>query len=154
MSDKKVISCPNCSKNIRIPKEKHTRFTCPDCKEGLEFNDGTSLLLRTEEMHEPGDSHSNDIIDRLSFFAAFPVFIIFHKVLPDLDWKFHIDRIILFILTLIIIKRMFQSVRILLIIIFLVSYGCLIYGTIWGNYGFNELYNDYAALIKSLQRFK
>lgn len=154
MSDKKVISCPNCSKKMRVPKEKHTRFTCPDCKKELEFNDSPALLLRTEEVEESEDSSGNDIIGHLSFFAAIPVFIVLHKILPDLDWKFHMDRILLFVVTIIIIERMFQSVRILLIIIFLVSYACLIYGTIWGDYGFVELFKDYVNLIKSLQPFK
>lgn len=154
MNNKKVISCPSCSKKIRVPKEKHIKFVCPDCSEELEFNDSTALLLRKEIPNESEDSFGNDIIGYLSFFATFPVFIILHKILPDLDWKFHIDRILLFILTIIIIERMFQSVRILLIIIFLMSYIGLIYGTIWGDYGFGELYVDYVNLIKSLQLFK
>lgn len=154
MNMKKVISCPNCSKKMRVPKKKHIRFTCPGCNEALEFDDNTALLLQTTETNESDDSFGNDVIGFLSLFATIPLFIVLHKILPDVEWKFYMDRILLFIATIIVVMIMFESVRILLIVIFLVSYAYLIYGTIWGEYGFPELYADYANLLKSLQSFK
>lgn len=38
MENKVIISCPICNKQCRIPSNKHIKFTCPNCKNIIEYD--------------------------------------------------------------------------------------------------------------------
>lgn len=103
---------------------------------------------KNEEENE--GSFGDFIVSFLSYFISIPVFIILHKILPDPDWKFHLDRILLFISTLLIIEMIFNSLKGILIIGFIVSLAWLTYGSFWGDYGFVGLFKDYKYMIYSM----
>jgi hypothetical protein len=92
----------------------------------------------------------NTIVEIVSHLTAIPVFIILHRFFPDLDWKFNIDRILLFVITIIIVEIIFHSIRKLVMIGFVVAILWLTYGSIWGSYGYVNLYKDYRNLVFSM----
>lgn len=102
------------------------------------------------------ETHSRNIIPDLtvylvSFLMAFPLFILAHRKLPDFDWPYQLDRILLFtciIFLLLVILRMFRVVVLVLTIGLLAWLG---WGSVSGGYGFMELFRDYRAVIYSVE---
>ncbi len=92
----------------------------------------------------------NIIIFVLNILIAIPVFIIIHQNIIDPNWYFHIDRILLFILVVVIIQlvlRLMKTIIILCIALYLIA---LIYGSLFGNYGFNSVFEDYRSMVYSM----
>lgn len=147
MAENKIISCPHCNKKVRIPAGKYIEFTCPQCGEDLEFNDVTYAQVK-----EPEDNYTfgDMIIDFLLLTLAFPLFIIAHNLLPNLDWNFHLDRILLGLLILFAVKLLLNSYRVLVIIGFISALIWLGYGTYKGEYGFIQIYKDYRMLVHEM----
>lgn len=90
------------------------------------------------------------VILALNILIAIPVFIILHQNLIDLEWPFQSDRIFLAILLLVFIQlilRMIRTVIVLGIGVYLVA---LIYGTIFGGYGFGAVMEDYNFMLYSM----
>lgn len=90
------------------------------------------------------------IVKIFSHLISLPVFIILHKTLPDPDWPFHLDRILLFIGTILAVEVFFYLLKTIIFIGFILAVFYLTYGTISGNYGFKELYNDYQHMLYSM----
>lgn len=110
-----------------------------------------TIKIKTNEDKENNeDSFGDSIISFLSHFISIPVFIILHKLVPDPDWKFHLDRILLFISTLLVVEMIFHYLRGIVIIGFIGSIIWLTYGSIWGNYGLGNLFKDYKHMIFSM----
>lgn len=147
MIEKKIIDCPNCGKKIRVPRGKHIRFTCPDCQTELEFDDSTANLPVVDVEAGSEDSIWDNIIHYLSYFVAFPLFLVLHKILPDWDWKFHLDRILLFLAIVFIVEAIFNLLRVAVIVGLVAVVGYLGFGSISGNYGFRSLYKDYKHMV-------
>lgn len=144
MNEKKIISCPECNQKIRVPKNKHIKFTCVNCKTELEFNDTNG----SEE--KKYDSFFNIFTKILSYLAAIPLFLLLHKIIPDFNWKFHLDRVLLFIFLIAIIKLVVNLLKEVLAIglICLILY--LSYGSIAGKYGFKNIFEDYKYMLFSI----
>ncbi|EAZ94460.1 hypothetical protein FBBAL38_12220 [Flavobacteria bacterium BAL38] len=106
-----------------------------------------SKLKEKLSLPKPWD---NVIIFLLNILIAIPIFIIAHQNLIDLNWPIHIDRILLFILLVVIIQlilRLVKTILILIIFLYLIS---LFYGTIFGGYGFGRVFEDYKYMIYSM----
>jgi hypothetical protein len=91
------------------------------------------------------------LIGFLSFFLAFPIFILIHKQIPDPDWSFNIDRILLFIsiiLVCVIVLRLFKFVVVLAVV---VAVAWLSYGSLMKKYGFENLFRDYRGIAYSIK---
>jgi hypothetical protein len=106
--------------------------------------------IESKPSAEEKEKSSGFAISFLSHFITIPLFIILHKLLPDLDWKFHLDRILLFIVTLSLVEMIFASFKELVNLGFIVMLGWLTYGSIWGDYGFKSVFNDYKYMIHSM----
>lgn len=52
MTEKKVVSCPKCSKKVNVPTGKHVKFTCPSCSEELEYNDRLECDIQDKSENE------------------------------------------------------------------------------------------------------
>lgn len=90
------------------------------------------------------------IIFALTILIAIPIFIIAHHNLVTLDWAFHIDRIVLFLILLFTIQfilRILRQVTLLSVIIYFIM---LVYGSISDKYGFENVYEDYRYMIYSM----
>lgn len=90
------------------------------------------------------------IILVLNILITIPIFIIFHQNSLDPGWKFHLDRILLFLAILTInqlILRMLRTIIIVCIFFYLIA---LIFGSFSGKYGFVSIYEDYTYMIYSM----
>jgi hypothetical protein len=90
------------------------------------------------------------IIFVLSILFTFPIFLIAHQNLIDLEWTIQLDRILLFILIAGIcffILFKLRKVTLISVVLYLVF---LIWGTLFGGYGFNSVYEDYRNMIYAM----
>lgn len=111
--------------------------------------DATTLKnLKTKlQIKKPWDSI---IIFALNILIAIPLFIIIHQNLIDPQWPFHLDRILIFIIILVAIQlvlRLLKTVLIVCIFLYLIA---LLYGSVFGNYGFNAVYEDYRSMVYTM----
>lgn len=99
------------------------------------------------QVRKPWDSI---IIFALNVLIAIPVFIILHQNLIDPQWPFHIDRILIFITLLVAIQLVLRLLKTVLIICIALYLIVLVYGSLFGNYGFNSVMEDYQAMIYTM----
>lgn len=92
----------------------------------------------------------NVIILVLNILIAIPVFIIIHQNLIDPEWPFQIDRILLFISIVVLIQLVLRLLRTIIIICLALYLVALIYGSTFGNYGFNSVFEDYRSMVYSM----
>lgn len=91
------------------------------------------------------------VIFLLNILIAIPVFLIAHQNLIDLDWILHLDRIFLFIVIIVIIQLLLRLVKTVIILIAFLYVISLLIGTLFGNYGFNRVFEDYRYMIYSMK---
>lgn len=90
------------------------------------------------------------IIFFLNILITIPVFIIIHQNLIDLNWYFQIDRILLFIIILLIIQyvlRLMRRITLLSVFLYLTA---LVFGSIFGKYGFSNVAEDYNSMLYTM----
>lgn len=90
------------------------------------------------------------IIFVLNILITIPIFIIAHHNLISLDWTYHIDRIILFILILVIIQFLLRALRRVTLISVILYFIMLIFGSLSGKYGFESIFEDYRSMIYTM----
>lgn len=90
------------------------------------------------------------IIFLLNILITVPAFLIAHQNLIELNWVYNLDRIILFILILGIIQLILQLLKTIIILCIFIYILTLIYGTLFGNYGFQRVYEDYRYMIYAM----
>jgi hypothetical protein len=91
------------------------------------------------------------IILVLNILIAIPLFMILHQNLIDLEWPFQLDRILIFVILLAIIQLLLRFLRRVTLISISLYLIFLIYGTLFGNYGFNRVFEDYRAMLFAMQ---
>jgi hypothetical protein len=99
------------------------------------------------QVKKPWDSI---IIFALNVLIAVPVFIILHQNLIDPEWPFHIDRILIFITLVIAIQLVLRLLKTILIICLALYVLALMFGSLFGRYGFNAVYEDYRSMIYTM----
>lgn len=92
----------------------------------------------------------NVIIFLLNVLIAIPVFIIIHQNIIDPEWPYQIDRILLFIAIIAVIQLILRALRTIIIICLALYLVALIYGSTFGNYGFNAVYEDYRSMMYTM----
>jgi hypothetical protein len=90
------------------------------------------------------------IIFVLNVLIAIPLFIIAHQNVIEPGWPFYTDRILIAILILVIIQLILRLIRTVLIIGIGVYLIVLLYGTVFGGYGFLSVFQDYGYMIYSM----
>lgn len=90
------------------------------------------------------------IIFVLNVLIAIPVFIIIHQNIIDPNWYFQIDRIILFIVLVVAIQLLLRLLRKVIIIAIFAYILALAYGSVFGGYGFNSVFEDYRYMIYAM----
>lgn len=83
----------------------------------------------------------------LNILISIPLFLFSHQNIQDLNWKYHLDRILLFIIIIIILQVIFHYIRKILVIGVVIYLFFLIYGTIFGSYNFERVYKDYTYML-------
>jgi hypothetical protein len=90
------------------------------------------------------------IIFILNILISIPLFIIIHQNIYDPGWPFQVDRILLFIVLVTVLQlilRLLKNIVIILIVLYLLV---LLYGSVFGNYGFNMVYEDYRSMVYTM----
>ena len=90
---------------------------------------------------------NNIVIFVLNILIAIPVFIIIHQNIIDPQWPFQIDRVLLAIAILAVIQLFLRALRTIMIICMGIYIIVLLYGSTIGNYGFNDVFEDYNSLV-------
>lgn len=170
-----TFSCLNCNNLLRYPIEKHIRFKCPNCNTPYEVDpakEGKPVVVSidTSEKHikeetkeaskesetkktksEEEDSLWDTLLNLVGILFTVPLFLILIRIIPDFNWVFNLDRILLFILTLGIIISLLDYIRVTTSILVVVCIGYLTYGSIAGypHYGWRRAVLDYKTIIYS-----
>lgn len=87
------------------------------------------------------------VIFLMSILITIPVFIIAHQNFVDLDWVFNLDRVFLLLLTFAAIFYILYCLRTILIICIILYFIVLIYNTLFGNYNFTDVAQDYNSMM-------
>ncbi|CAH0335782.1 hypothetical protein FVB9288_01439 [Flavobacterium sp. CECT 9288] len=90
------------------------------------------------------------IIFVLNVLIAIPLFIILHQNLINPNWFLNIDRVVIFIVMVVIIQLILRLLRTIIILCIFVYLLALIYGSTIGNYGFNSVYEDYNSMLYTM----
>lgn len=114
----------------------------------IKLNPNTIKNLKAKlQIKKPWDSI---IIFVLNILIAIPLFIIIHQNLKDPEWPIHLDRILIFVVLVVVIQlilRLLKTVLIICIFLYLIA---LLYGSVFGNYGFNAVYEDYRSMVYTM----
>lgn len=111
--------------------------------QSTDFNDLKNKL----QVKKPWD---HVIIFVLNLLITIPVFIIIHQNIVDPNWYFSSDRILLFLLLLTINQLILRALRTVIIICIFLYLIILVYGSIFGNYGFSTVAEDYRSMMYSM----
>ena len=90
------------------------------------------------------------VIFLLNILITIPIFLIVHQNFIDPEWALNLDRVIIFIVIIVSIQltlRLAKTIIILIIFLYLIA---LLYGTLFGNYGFNRVFEDYRYMVYSM----
>lgn len=79
-----------------------------------------------------------------------PLFILVYKLLPDLNWPYYLDIILMYSLIFTLMHLMLKYIRRLVIPLFILAMAYFTYGSITTSYGFKHLYKDYEAMIYAI----
>ena len=90
------------------------------------------------------------VIFLLNTLIAIPTFLILHQNLIELNWVYNLDRILLFILVIVVIQLLLRLLKTIIIICIALYLVALIYGTLFGNYGFYRVFEDYRFMIYAM----
>jgi hypothetical protein len=104
-------------------------------------------FLRKLRVKKPWD---DVIIFVMNILIAIPLFIIAHQNLIELNWIFNLDRILLFLLMIVVIQLILRLLRTIIIICIFIYILVLFYGTASGNYGFNSVFEDYDSMLYTM----
>lgn len=98
-------------------------------------------------LRKPWDSV---IIFILNILITIPIFIIVHQNLIELNWFYHLDRILLFVIILVAIQLTLRLMKTFIVLCIFLYLLVLTYGTLFGNYGFNRVFEDYRYMVYAM----
>lgn len=110
----------------------------------LNFKEKLKTFYQKLTLKKPWDSI---VIFLLNVLIAIPIFIIIHQNIIDPEWFFHIDRILIFIVLIVAIQLLLRLMRKVIIICIALYLVALLWGTIFGGYGFRSIFDDYRVMI-------
>ena len=90
------------------------------------------------------------IIFILTILITIPVFIIIHQNTIDLTWSFQLDRIFLFVIIVAIIQFILKKMRRITLLSVFLYLIVLIFGSIFGKYGFMSVVEDYQSMLYTM----
>ena len=90
------------------------------------------------------------IIFLLNILITIPVFIIAHQNLINPNLNFPIDRILLFLGILVIIQLLLRALKTIIVICIFIYIIVLLFGTIFGEYSFYRVYDDYRSMMYTM----
>jgi len=113
-----------------------------------QFNKTNFQALKAKfQLKKPWDRF---VIFFLSVLITIPLFIVLHQTLIDPQWYFALDRILLFILVLVFVYGLLYLLRTIIIICLALYLLLLIYGSLFDNFSFNSVFDDYNSMLYSM----
>jgi hypothetical protein len=114
----------------------------------IQLNKENFYLIREKfRLKKPWDRF---VIFFLSIFITIPLFIVCHQNLVDPQWYFALDRILLFIIVFAIVYGVLYALRTISIIFLAIYLMVLIYGSLFGNFNFNSVFDDYNSMVYTM----
>lgn len=114
----------------------------------IQLNKENFYLVRSKfQLKKPWDRF---VIFFLSILITIPSFIVFHQNLIDPGWYFNLDRILLFIFVFSIVYCFLYALRTIMIICLAIYILALIYGSLFGSFTFNSVFEDYNSMLYSM----
>jgi hypothetical protein len=101
----------------------------------------------TLSLPKPWDSV---VIFLLNILLTIPTFIIIHQNLVNPNLSFPIDRILIFVAILIIFQVILRSLKTIIVICIFVYLIILSFGTVFGDYSFYRVYDDYRSMMYTM----
>ena len=86
----------------------------------------------------------------INILIVLPLFIIIHQNIIDLDWPFHLDRILIFSGLIALFEYFFLKIRKFVIISTLIYLGTLIYGITRTERTFESVFQDYSFMLYAM----
>lgn len=114
----------------------------------IQLNKENFYLIRSKfQLKKPWDII---VISFLSVLMTIPLFIVLHQNFIDPEWYFGLDRILLFILVFAVTYCALYLLRTIIVICLIVYFLVLIYGSLFGSFSFNSVYEDYNSMLYSM----
>jgi len=99
------------------------------------------------QVKKPWDSV---IIFVLNILVTIPAFILLHQSLIDPEWPLHIDRVLIFITMVAAVQLVLHNLKKILMVCIALYILVLLFGSVFGNYGFRSVYEDYEAMVYTM----
>ncbi|MFP9098477.1 transglutaminase [Flavobacterium sp. RHBU_24] len=99
------------------------------------------------QVKKPWDSV---IIFVLNMLVTIPAFILLHQSLIDPEWPLHIDRVLIFITMVAAVQLVLHYLKKILMVCIALYLIVLMFGSVFGNYGFRSVYEDYEAMVYTM----
>lgn len=148
------VYCPNCKESLDVKRGDVAQITCANCETYYIVDDSSyksnEIILEKPSNKKFEFTLSDNLIFILAWIVALPIFILLHKILPDPNWIFNIDRILILIGIAVLIIFLFKIFKKIILVLFGALILFLLYGTLSNNYGYINLYNDYRNLILTI----
>ncbi len=114
----------------------------------IQFNKTDFYQIREKfRLKKPWDSF---VVFFLSGIITIPLFIVLHQNLIDPLWYFGLDRILLFIFVFVAVYGILYALRTISIICLAIYFVMLIYGSLFGSFNFNSVFDDYNSMVYSM----
>lgn len=114
----------------------------------IQLNKENFYQLRSKfQLKKPWDRF---VIFLLSVLMTIPLFIVIHQNIEDPQWYFGFDRILLFTVILALTYCALYLLRTIIIICLLIYLLVLLYGSFFGSFSFNSVYEDYNTMLYSM----
>lgn len=114
----------------------------------VQINKTNFQLVKSKfQLKKPWDRF---VIFLLSTVITIPLFIVLHQNLIDPQWYFGLDKVLLFILVFVIIYFALYALRTIIIVCFAMYLLILAYGSIFSNFSFNSVFEDYNTMLYTM----
>ena len=110
----------------------------------------TSTIKKLKSRLQIKEPWASIIIFVLNVLITIPLFIIIHQNIIDPEWPLHIDRILIFVVMVVIIQLILRLMKTVLIIAIFLYLLALVYGSVFGGYGFNAVFEDYRSMVYTM----
>jgi hypothetical protein len=90
------------------------------------------------------------IIFIINILITIPLFLILHQNLENLEWIWHLDRILMIIVLLALIQLLLSFLRRITLILVFAYLIILLFGSVFGSYTFNSVFNSYQSILYSM----
>lgn len=90
------------------------------------------------------------IIFIINILITIPLFLILHQNLENLEWIWHLDRILMIIILLALIQLLLSFLRRITLILVFAYLIILLFGSVFGSYTFNSVFNSYQTILYSM----